>query len=162
MVWLVTDAVNVRPVSLETKGYSSIWNRKVRELMSKVAIRATKIFTFDAAHCLPGHKGKCADMHGHTYRLEVTVTRTDNPVVAGDSDDGMVMDFSDLKQLVNQEIIDKIDHKVLNEVFPFRTTSENLARHFYEVLNTRLQAQGVSVYKVVLWESASSYVEVGE
>ena len=129
--------------------------------MEKVSIRATKIFTFDAAHCLPGHKGKCANMHGHTYRLEVTVARNGDSVLTDDSGDGMVIDFGDLKQIVNEEIIDKVDHKLLNEVFPFRTTSENMARHFYGLMEKRLSPQGVSVEKITLWESPTSCVEVG-
>jgi 6-pyruvoyltetrahydropterin/6-carboxytetrahydropterin synthase len=123
-------------------------------------IKVTKSFTFDAAHFLPQHKGKCATMHGHTYRLEVTVVRDNGKLINGGSDEGMVIDFYDLKTIVNTEIIDKIDHKVLNEVFPFRTTAENMAAHFFAVLTDKLQSSGVIVEKIKLWEASDSYVEV--
>lgn len=98
------------------------------------AISVTKIFKFDAAHFLPEHSGKCADLHGHTYRLEVTVARKDGGLVAEGSSAGMVIDFGDLKAIVQREIIEKVDHKMLNDIFPFRTTAENMVIHFYEVL----------------------------
>jgi len=128
--------------------------------MAKTSI--TKIFTFDSAHSLPGHKGKCANIHGHTYRLEVTVSRQDECLVAEGSSEGMVMDFGDLKDIVNTEIIEQADHKLLNDVYDFRTTSENLARHYYNVLEQKLSPLGVAVYRIRLWESPTSYVEVGQ
>lgn len=128
--------------------------------MAKTSI--TKIFTFDSAHSLPGHNGKCANIHGHTYRLEVTVSRQDEHLVPGGSSEGMVMDFGDLKNIVNTEIIEQADHKLLNDVYDFRTTSENLARHYYKVLEQKLSPLGVEVYRIRLWESPTSYVEVGQ
>ncbi|MDU4960504.1 MAG: 6-carboxytetrahydropterin synthase QueD [Sporomusaceae bacterium] len=127
--------------------------------MAGLLIKATKIFTFDAAHFLEGHKGKCASLHGHSYRLEVTVSQR-SLTVDGGSSDGMVIDFSDLKAIVHELIIDRVDHKLLNDVYPFRTTSENLAAHFYRLLEARLRVDGIQVERVKLWESATSYVEV--
>lgn len=128
--------------------------------MTEFTVKATKLFTFDAAHFLVGHKGKCAATHGHTYRLEVTVSRKSQAAIAGGSSDSMVIDFTDLKKIVHEEIIDKVDHKMLNDVYDFRTTSENLAVHFFRVLTGRLASLEVQVERVKLWESASSYVEV--
>lgn len=128
--------------------------------MAKISI--TKIFTFDSAHSLPGHKGKCANLHGHTYRLEVTVSRQNGSLVTGGSSEGMVMDFGDLKSIVNTEIIEQADHKLLNDVYDFRTTSENLASHYYHVLERKLSPLGVAVCRIRLWESPTSYVEVGQ
>lgn len=125
-----------------------------------VVIKVTKSFTFDAAHFLPNHKGKCATMHGHTYRLEVTVVRENGKLMTDGSDEGMVVDFYDLKTIVTTEIIDKLDHKVLNEVLPFRTTAENMAVHIFGVLTDKLQSSGVLVEKIKLWETTDSYVEV--
>lgn len=127
--------------------------------MAKISI--TKIFTFDSAHSLPGHKGKCANLHGHTYRLEVTVSRQNGGLVTGGSSEGMVMDFGDLKSIVNTEIIEQADHKMLNDAYDFRTTSENLASHYYHVLEGKLSPLGVEVCRIRLWESSTSYVEVG-
>ena len=123
-------------------------------------ISVTKIFKFDAAHFLPEHKGKCADIHGHTYRLEVTVARTDGDVLASGSSAGMVLDFGDLKEIVQREIIEKVDHKMLNDVLPFRTTAENVVVYFYEVLERQLAPLGVEVLKLKLWETQTSFAEV--
>ena len=127
--------------------------------MTGMVIKLTKSFTFDAAHFLPNHKGKCSTMHGHTYRLEVTVVRDNGMLINGGSGDGMVIDFSDLKAVVKVEVIDKIDHKVLNEVLPFRTTAENMAAHIFGVLTDKLQSSGVKVDKIKLWETPDSYAE---
>lgn len=64
----------------------------------------TKIFRFEFAHHLPGHHGKCARPHGHSYRLEVTI-RGPIKEALGESDNGMVMDFGDLSQLVKNSVI---------------------------------------------------------
>jgi 6-pyruvoyltetrahydropterin/6-carboxytetrahydropterin synthase len=67
-------------------------------------------FGFEAAHRLPGHPGKCRELHGHSYRLVVTVER------ALDEGSGMVIDFGELKQIVRREVIDLVDHKCLNDL----------------------------------------------
>lgn len=97
-----------------------------------------KEFRFEAAHQLPNHKGKCSNLHGHSYRLKVMVKgviqecNPENPL----SSDGMVMDFYDLSNIVKSRIIEVCDHKFLNEVFPgMVTTAENLAYKFYEVIH---------------------------
>lgn len=128
--------------------------------MTGTVIKLTKSFTFDAAHFLPNHKGKCSNMHGHTYKLEVTVVRENGKLMESGSDEGMVIDFSDLKTIVKAEVIDKVDHTVLNEVFSFRTTAENMAAHIFGVLTDKLQPLGVKVEKIKLWETPDSCVEV--
>ena len=127
-----------------------------------VQARITKIFTFDAAHSLPEHKGQCADLHGHTYRLEVTIARQNGELITNGSSAGMVMDFSDLKEIVNTEILEKVNHKFLNDVLDFRTTSENMSAYFYEVLQQKLVPIGVEVICLRLWETPTSYAEVGK
>ena len=124
------------------------------------AISVTKIFKFDAAHFLPEHSGKCAGLHGHTYRLEVTAARKDGGLVSGGSSAGMVLDFGDLKAIVQREIIEKVDHKMLNDIFPFRTTAENMVVYFHEVLEQQLVPLGVEVLKLRLWETQTSFAEV--
>src|SRR5205809_215844 len=93
----------------------------------------TKIFRFDAAHSLPGHQGKCARLHGHSYRLEVTI-RGPLREVPGRSDDGMVMDFEDLSRIVRTSVIERLDHFNLNEVTGIRTTAENLTHWIWDAL----------------------------
>lgn len=67
----------------------------------------SKTFTFEASHVLPKHPGKCSNCHGHTFRLTVAIEGLVNP------DTGFVADFVDLKKLVNELIIDKVDHQHL-------------------------------------------------
>lgn len=100
-------------------------------------------------------------MHGHTYKLEVVVSRSDKGVIFGGSSDGMIFDFRHLNQIVKDEIIDKVDHQNLNEVFSFRTTSENLAQHIFDVLTDKIQQHGIVVEQVILWETQNSCIEVG-
>ena len=119
-----------------------------------------KIFTFDAAHFLEGYQGKCANMHGHTYKLEIIISRTDGGIVAGGVNNGMVIDFSELNKIVKEVVIDKVDHKVLNDVVNFRATSENIAAYFYDTLQVIFKEHNLKLEKVVLWESRTSCVEV--
>ena len=70
-------------------------------------MKITKIFTFDSSHMLDGHDGKCQNLHGHTYKLEITVS---DGIIRGGPKDGMVMDFADLKAIVKQHITDPFDH----------------------------------------------------
>lgn len=117
----------------------------------------TKLFSFDAAHRLEEYEGKCAHLHGHTYRLEVSVR--------GIPDDrGIVLDFADLKQMVNEHIISKYDHQFLNDHFSFNTTAENLVIFFFEVIDQALQrslhGSKVRLWHVRLWETPSSCAEI--
>jgi len=99
-------------------------------------------FTFDAAHALPFHPGKCRRLHGHTYRLEVEVH--------GELDaNGLLIDFGELKSIVRELVVDPCDHRNLNDVFPFPTTAENLARHFFETLRPHLPG----LRRLELWET---------
>lgn len=127
--------------------------------MGKI-IKLTKIFMFDSAHFLPEHKGKCSAMHGHSYKLEVTVARANKLLISGGSSDGMVIDFFDLNVVVKDEVINKIDHKILNDIYPFRTTAENVADHIFDVLTEKLLPYEIIVEKVRLWETTDACVEV--
>ena len=76
-------------------------------------------FTFDAAHYLPSYHGKCERLHGHTYRMSVKVD--------GKPDyEGMVMDFAEMKKIVNEKVIEQLDHKMLNDIFDV-PSAENIA-----------------------------------
>jgi len=118
----------------------------------------TKIFHFESAHHLPGHRGKCARLHGHSYRLEVTIR---GPIkdAPGESDHGMVMDFADLSQLVKNSVIEQLDHQDLNAVTGLHTTAENLAHWIW----SELIIHGLSetlLYRIHLWETESGFVEI--
>lgn len=110
----------------------------------------TKTFTFDAAHQLPWHEGKCRHLHGHTYRLEVTVV---GPL----SEDGIVMDFGDISRVVRSSIIERYDHTFLND-FIENPTAEILAVEFFK----QLEAGGLPLSRLSLWETPTSYATVEE
>ena len=97
------------------------------------SISITKVFRFDSAHHLPSHKGKCARLHGHSYRLEVTLQ---GPIKndPGESDHGMIMDFGDLSQIVKTAVIERLDHQDLNIITNIYTTAENLVLWIWEEL----------------------------
>lgn len=124
-------------------------------------ITVGKIFTFDSAHHLDNYNGKCANIHGHTYELEVAIS-------GYPSGSGIVMDFGILKSTVNSEIIDKLDHKNLNEVFDgehgfgqFNPTAEMMVLEIYSVLYKKFAILGYRLEKVKLWEKiGSSYAEL--
>ena len=140
--------------------------------MSKV--RITKEFSFEAAHRLDNYDGLCRNIHGHSYRLAVTVIGEPQ----GDTQsakEGMVMDFSVLKRIVNEEVIDRMDHAVilcetsaaveaLQSVterivtVSYRPTCENMVIDFAERIKRRLP-QGVELLSVRLNETATSYAE---
>ena len=150
--------------------------------MAKLSI--TKIFTFEAAHMLKGYDGLCANIHGHSYRLEVSVF---SPALNGqdgflhsdesDPKNGMLFDFSELKKLVNQAIIEPFDHSLilnrnigreLSETLqknslhvvhvPYQPTSENLLIDFAGRLQ-KVLPQGISLKKLRLYETATSYTD---
>ena len=109
----------------------------------------TKIFTFDSAHYLPQHKGKCKKLHGHTYFLHVTVK--------GEIDEqGFVIDFGDLKQIVNP-VIDLLDHNYLNDILE-TPTCENLLIWIENEL--KQQAPFLKISKLRLYETPTSYAEI--
>ncbi len=121
--------------------------------MENKYISVTKIFTFDSAHRLENYDGDCKNLHGHTYKLEVTVT--------GKPDyRGMVVDFNDLKKITKEKIIDKLDHKYLNEIFTFNTTCENMVIWIFNELNNAINHRDYFLKKIKLWETPTSYAEV--
>lgn len=107
----------------------------------------SKEFTFDAAHFLTKYHGKCENLHGHTYRLRVTV---EGPV----GEEGMVVDFKELKALVKEKVIDKYDHQSLNDFFD-NPSAELIVIRIWEDLEKELP---VKLYEVTLWETADSFV----
>ena len=119
-------------------------------------IRITKKFDFEAGHALFGYDGKCKNPHGHSYKLYVTVIGEpiNNP---NNVKNGMVIDFGDLKRIVQEQIIDAFDHAmVFNE--PYQPTSENLVTDFAQRIAYQLPA-GVALFSVRLCETESSYAE---
>lgn len=108
----------------------------------------TCVFTFEAAHQLPWHAGACQRLHGHGYRLEVTVSGPLN-------EHGIVADFSDVRRVVRSEVIDRYDHTYLNDLLD-NPTAELIAQDAWK----HLEAAGLAVSRLRLWETPDSYAEV--
>ena len=139
-------------------------------------IHLTKIFRFEAAHALMGYDGRCRNIHGHSYEMRVTVKGM--PIMDDSSPkNGMVMDFGDLKRIVNEEIIDHYDHAfIINHnmpqdfidevrrnyeriiVLPYQPTTELMLIDFSKKIKSRLP-EGIQLVKIFLKETEGSYAE---
>lgn len=140
-------------------------------------IRITKQFSFETGHALYGYDGKCRNVHGHSYKLNVTVIG--EPI--GDPNHvkyGMVIDFGDLKKIVKEEIVDKFDHAVVfNKNTPhlelakelenrdhnvilvdYQPTSEQMAIDFAEKIQQRLP-KNIRLFSLKLQETETSFAE---
>ena len=140
-------------------------------------IRITKQFNFETGHALYGYDGKCKNVHGHSYKLSVTVIGqpiTDNSQVKY----GMVIDFSDLKKIVKEEIVDVFDHAtVFNQNTPhvelakelkerdhhvilvdYQPTSEMMVVDFADKIKKRLP-KNINLFSLRLQETESSFAE---
>lgn len=139
-------------------------------------IRLTKEFSFEAAHALGGYDGPCREIHGHSYRLFVTVKGKPS-VLADDPKQGMVIDFGVLKKIVNEEVVARFDHALvlrdtadaalralLSEQFGnvqtvgYQPTCENMLDDFARRIAARLP-EGVMLHALRLHETATSYAE---
>lgn len=140
-------------------------------------IRITKQFTFETGHALYGYDGKCRNVHGHSYKLAVTVIGT--PIEdTTNVKYGMVIDFGDLKKIVKEEVVDIFDHAtVFNKNTPhielakelserghdvilveYQPTSENMVIDFADKIKSRLP-ENLKLYSLRLQETDSSYAE---
>lgn len=143
--------------------------------MSK--IRITKQFSFETGHALYGYDGKCKNVHGHSYKLSVTVIGT--PITdTTNVKFGMVIDFSDLKKIVKEEIVDVFDHAtVFNQNTPhielanelknrnhhvilvdYQPTSENMVIDFAQKIKNRLP-KTINLHSLRLQETETSFAE---
>ena len=143
--------------------------------MSK--IRITKEFSFETGHALYGYDGKCKNVHGHSYKLSVTVIGI--PIADRDNVKfGMVIDFSDLKKIVREEIVDHFDHAtVFNQTTPhielanelinrghhvilveYQPTSENMVIDFAQKIKDRLP-NNIELHSLKLQETETSYAQ---
>jgi len=117
-----------------------------------------KVITqFAAAHQLRDFRGKCEKLHGHNWKIEVSL--------AGDklNDAGLLIDFNELKDATNR-ILEELDHSFLNELPQFKDqnpSSENIAAYIFEKLSSELTNNQIKVTKVTAWESdfaSASYI----
>jgi 6-pyruvoyltetrahydropterin/6-carboxytetrahydropterin synthase len=110
--------------------------------------------TFAAAHNLRNYKGKCENLHGHNYKVRVTLSGAELDAT------GLLYDFVHLKQVIHT-VIHSLDHKYLNEVAPFdvlNPSAENIARHIYdEAVKQMHQApSGAAIASITVWETETS------
>ena len=142
----------------------------------------TRKLEFDAGHRIPDHNSQCRNLHGHRYTLEITLT---GQVVEhdGQADNGMIMDFSDVKALAKENLVDLWDHAFLVYEKDFKVkaflhslpdhktvvlnrvpTVENLAKIAFDILkpvyNDRF-ANGLSLSKIRLYETPNCWAEIG-
>ncbi len=112
--------------------------------------------TFASSHALRGYQGKCEHLHGHNYRVRVTLE-------GGQLDEaGLLVDFGDLKRVVSS-IAEYLDHRHINDLPPFdvlNPTAENMARYFHEEIEKRLPelapGRDVHLQEVRIWETDTS------
>ena len=136
-------------------------------------IRITKEFDFEAAHALDGYNGKCKDIHGHSYHLEVTYLGIPKPEKTI-SDCGMVVDFGEIKQIIKTKVLPLFDHRLIlrkdtrfkeiksiNErirLVDYQPTCENMLIEIIEILKKN-EPKGTTIVKGFLRETANSYAQ---
>ncbi len=109
-----------------------------------------KEFKFDAAHNLVDYNGKCENLHGHTYKLRVTL---EGKPGKGD----MILDFVELKKIVNEEVIELLDHAYLNDLIP-QSTAENISIWIWNKLENKLKGPHHRLYEINVWETETSFI----
>ena len=107
-----------------------------------------KEFTFDAAHNLVRYHGKCEALHGHTYRIAV--------VLEGIPDEeGMIMDFTDMSDVVKERVVSRLDHSYINDVIE-QPTAENIAHWIWDRIETYVRRPNCALSSVEVWETNTS------
>ncbi|MDP3088921.1 MAG: 6-carboxytetrahydropterin synthase QueD [Methylotenera sp.] len=143
-------------------------------------MQITTRLEFDAGHRIPSHKSQCKNLHGHRYAIEITLSG-DIITQADASDNGMVMDFSEVKAIAKNSVVDKWDHaflvyhhdtEVLNflntlpnhktVVFPTVPTAENMASEAFKILKSNYQdtyGNHLKLVKVRLYETPNNWAD---
>lgn len=106
-------------------------------------------YSFAAGHALRGYKGKCENVHGHNYRVQVSVAGEQLNSI------GLLMDFVDLRAAI-KALADRLDHRFLNDLPPFdqlNPSAENMAKYFCEGIEAQIQERGLRVRAVTVWET---------
>lgn len=117
--------------------------------------------SFAAGHYLRDYKGKCANPHGHNYKVQLTLQGEELDKA------GLLLDFKDVKGIM-KPVIERLDHQMLNEIEPFtrlNPSAENLARFFYDEAATLLRSLTngrVALKKTTIWETDTSAAQYSE
>ncbi len=110
----------------------------------------SKEFKFDAAHNLVNYHGKCEKLHGHTYKLRITLEgKPDN--------EGMILDFTELKKIVNDLVISKLDHSYINDTI-YQPSAENISLWIWKMLEAPLHGSNYHLYEITVWETEDAFV----
>ena len=106
-------------------------------------------YTFAAGHALRNYKGKCENVHGHNYKLRVTIEGEKL------NSTGLLIDFIDVRTAI-KVLVERLDHQFLNDLPPFdklNPSAENIARYFCDALEPQVREQGLRVRAVTVWET---------
>lgn len=134
----------------------------------------TREFRFEGAHALTGYDGKCRHIHGHSYKLLITITGEPSEI-PGHPKSGMIMDFNDLKNIVHQYVIDPLDHSLMLreeaplsrelkeqydniKIFDFQPTCEQLTLYIAHILEPVISPPN-RLHRVCLYETPTSFAE---
>lgn len=117
-------------------------------------LTVTKHFGFEACHHLPFYEGACHNVHGHSYKLDVTVG---GQIIKDGPKQGMIIDFKDLKKIVKENVVDKLDHSDLNEFYANPTAELMVVDIAYSIMQ-KLPKE-IYLVSVKLWETEDSYAE---
>jgi len=141
-------------------------------------LTVTKEYSFDCSHQLLNHDGLCKNIHGHTYKLFVTLTGPVVESITAHPKEGMIIDFKNLKSIVEEAILSKYDHAFIacgdepilkyiqelgykNKVIGCRTTCENMSRIMFKDINEALPV-GMKVTEIKLYETPTSFATYTE
>lgn len=131
----------------------------------KMKMLVTSSVNLAAAHCLCKKEysseknyeiyGKCSNLHGHNYKLYVTVS--------GEmQENGMIINFNEMKEVMKKYIVEKFDHKYLNEVMQEVPTAENMCIVIWKILKEKFNTLGIELYEIKLYETDNSFVTIKE
>jgi 6-pyruvoyltetrahydropterin/6-carboxytetrahydropterin synthase len=138
--------------------WSAFWKRlnppESAEETKKAMFQVSVEETFSSGHALRGYKGKCENVHGHNYRVQVTLQGPQLDSI------GLLVDFTELKRVL-RGIISGLDHQFLNDLDAFKTvnpSAENLAKYFYDETHRQLTSlpAGAGISEVTVWETDTS------
>lgn len=141
----------------------------------------SKTVEFDMAHRLKNHDGQCRNFHGHRYKLEVFVSEYINSI-PGNTSEGMIIDFGDMKRIIDNEIIYKYDHSMMIELLDpyyeyfeqmktdglkirfkdYTPTAENMIKEMFIDLKQAFECVNIRLVKLKLWETPTSMAELKE
>src|ERR1700690_1828547 len=137
--------------ALAAEGAAAFFAGRNSQLRAELMFEVSVDETFSSGHALRGYKGKCENVHGHNYKVRVTLAGPELDSI------GLLYDFVHLKQAI-QGVIRTLDHRFLNDFAPFDTmnpSAENIARHIYEEISKKMKTveNGAAISRVTVWET---------